>query len=130
LTRKDERLAGERVALGFIQPPSRTRSLETNRTRQPEKRKERAMDMIKLVHDLAGIPRKKKFEDCCFIGCGKPAEFQILTMRGKEAEPDPYTNDTYSCEEHTGTLIGYDPDTEKPEELHWEIWPYPERDGR
>lgn len=45
---------------------------------------------------------------CCFIGCSKPAEFQITD----EGETMIYDAMTDSCEDHLGVLIGSVPPTE------------------
>lgn len=45
---------------------------------------------------------------CCFIGCEKKAEFEILDEN--EIRHDCATTD--SCEDHVGNLIGSIPPTE------------------
>lgn len=61
---------------------------------------------------------------CCFIECGKPAEFEIVTSRtgNKLAGPDPYSDNTDACEAHVGALLGHQLDAEKPEEIFWSVF--------
>ena len=68
-------------------------------------------------------------ERCCYIYDGSKeqcilnAEYMILTLRrgGKFAGPDPYTDEHYTCEHHVGSLLGYQPEAEHPEEIYWEV---------
>lgn len=64
---------------------------------------------------------------CCEISCDKPAEFEIITSRSKGgiAGPDAYSDNTDSCEEHVGRLLGHQPDAVRPEEIYWQVIPIP-----
>jgi hypothetical protein len=59
---------------------------------------------------------------CCFVGCGKDAEYELWAVRSQGiAGPDPYSDNTDACEEHVGPLLSYQPDAERPEEIYWEV---------
>lgn len=59
---------------------------------------------------------------CCFVDCGKPAEFELITVRRKGiAGPDLYSDNTDACEKHVGELLGYQPTARNPEEIFWEV---------
>lgn len=59
---------------------------------------------------------------CCQVGCDKYPAFDILAVRSDGiAGPCPYSDDTMACEEHVGTLLGYQVDAERPREIYWEV---------
>lgn len=63
-----------------------------------------------------------------FISCGKDAEYEILTVRStaegeRMAGPDPYSDQTYSCEAHLGSMLGHQPGTAEPEQITWRVRP-------
>ena len=59
---------------------------------------------------------------CCAMSCGRPAEFEILTLRRQGiAGPDPYGDSTDACQAHVGVLLGYQPKAVRPEEIFWEV---------
>jgi hypothetical protein len=53
---------------------------------------------------------------CCFLGCGKPADFRI------EGQPEHFEDYTEACEAHLGALMGTPKWREKPD-THWLVYP-------
>ena len=64
--------------------------------------------------------------ECCHIDCDKPAEFRLTALRRTAtgpaiAGPDIYSDETYACEVHVGSLLGYQPDARDPQAIYWEV---------
>ena len=66
-------------------------------------------------------------QKCCFVGCDKPSEFEINARRpdGTFAGPDPYSDDTFACEEHVGALLGWQPEAENTDTIEWVVMQVP-----
>ena len=67
---------------------------------------------------------------CCYLderdgGCQQPVEFRIYTQRrdGSPAGPDIYADQTDSCTDHVGPLLGHQPEAKNPDEIGWWILP-------
>lgn len=60
---------------------------------------------------------------CCFIDCAKTAEFHIYTqrLRGGMVGPDIYGDETDSCDEHVGKLLGWQPEAKDVTEIGWVV---------
>ena len=70
-------------------------------------------------------PTPESLPWCCFTDgdghCAKSAEFRIYTKRrgGVVAGPDLYGDETDSCNEHIGQLLGWQPEAENVGEIEW-----------
>lgn len=63
---------------------------------------------------------------CCYLDddgvrCERTPEYRIFARRrdGSPAGPDIYADDTDSCPNHVGLLLGNQPDARNPEEIEW-----------
>ncbi len=54
---------------------------------------------------------------CCFIGCGEPAEFEIID----QADRRPDCAVTHACEMHVGALLGHQTDLPADVENAWMV---------
>jgi|JI6StandDraft_1071083.scaffolds.fasta_scaffold233653_1 hypothetical protein len=55
--------------------------------------------------------------------CPNDATVEIITVRdgGRPGGPDPYCDDTHSCDDHVGLLLGHQPEAVNPEQIYWEV---------
>lgn len=55
--------------------------------------------------------------------CENLACFTIYTLRfgGGLGGPDPYSDETHSCEQHVGKLMGWQPEAKDTSEIYWEV---------
>ena len=66
---------------------------------------------------------------CCHIPCAVPAAFTLRTIRLPIrgvigiAGPDPYCDETDSCEAHVGALLGWQPGCVNTDEIGWQVMP-------